>query len=126
MPMTRMPSSDFPVMKSGMACDLTESKDKNAYVAHFDTPGVPKDAIKISVEDDILTVAAHFKRESKSKEGEKIHWQERSSGEISRSIKLPEHVDQQSITARQSDGVLEVFIPKSNKVETKVQQITIN
>jgi len=122
--MTRMGSSDFPMMKSGMSCDLTESKDRNAYVAHFDTPGVPKENIHISVEDDVLTVSADFKTERHNND-DKIHWQERSSGHISRSIKLPENTAIESISASQTDGVLELVIPKTNPESKKTHSIKI-
>jgi len=122
----RMPSSDLPSMRSGLSCDLVESKEKNAFVAHFDVPGVAKEHVKVNVDDhNVLTVAVDFKKERKSAEGDKTHWQERTSGHISRSIKLPENVDVQNIRASQRDGVLELEIPKIEESKSKVRSIQI-
>jgi len=126
MPLARMSSSDWPVMKSGLSMDMVEKEDK--YVAHVDVPGVPKEDVHLSVEEDILTVSADYKRENVKKEdGDRVHWVERSSGHVSRSIKLPESVDVKAISASQKDGVLEILIPKKSAEEKKsVHRIAVN
>jgi len=123
----RMPSSDFPSMRSGLSCDLVESKEKNAFVAHFDVPGVPKEHIKVNLDDKkVLTITVDFRKGRNSAVGDKTHWQERTSGHVSRSIKLPEDIDVQKIKASQKDGVLELEIPKLEVTQSKVHSITVN
>jgi HSP20 family protein len=49
---------------------------------------------------------------------------ERFVGKYSRSLQLPNNVDEDKITSRYENGVLEVCIPKSDKV--LVKKIEIN
>jgi len=108
-PLVRMQTPDWPAMKTGLSMDMKETP--KAFVATVDIPGLSKDDIHISCEDDILTISADYKREVK-KEDERHHWQERHSGHVSRSIRLPEHVEMSGIEANQKDGILTITIPK--------------
>ncbi|GBG28197.1 17.9 kDa class I heat shock protein [Hondaea fermentalgiana] len=125
MPLARMSSSDWPVMKSGLSMDMVEKAD--SFVAHVDVPGVPKEDVHLSVEEGVLTVSADYKRENVQKaDGDRVHWVERSSGHVSRSIKLPDNVDAEAIKASQKDGVLEIIIPKPDAEAKKSHRINID
>ena len=105
-----------------MALDIKED-DKNLTVS-VDVPGIPKQDIKASISNDVLTVSAERKQ---SKEGgdERVHWSERSYGHISRSVRLPKHVDQTKIQASYENGVLRLVIPKLEAEQPSTQQIKI-
>lgn len=95
-----------------------------AYHLEVDLPGVKKEAIKVDVKDNVLTISGerNLKEEVKEEDYYKV---ETSFGKFTRSFTLPENVDLENIEANSAEGVLEVVIPK--KPENKdVRSITVN
>lgn len=124
MPLFRLGSSDAPAWsKTGLAMDMVEQDDK--YVCTVDVPGLNKEEVHLSLDKGVLSISADFAKEKKG-ESDKAHWVERSTGHVSRSVKLPEHVDEDAITAAQENGVLTVQIPKKAQAKRKTNRITIN
>ncbi len=78
--------------------DLYE--DAEAYHLRIDLPGLPKDAIQLSVERGELTIKAARSDESQSRTA------------VRQTISLPEDVDADAISARAENGVLTVRLPK--------------
>ena len=105
----------------GLKMDIHETK--NGYEAMFDVPGVPKDAVKISHEGQTLTVTVDHKedkeRVEKDKDGVKVHWRERRSGFMKRSVTMPDNCDFAKATAKQDHGVLTITFPKTTEGEHK-------
>lgn len=85
----------------------------NHYEVSVDVPGINKDDINLSYQGDTLTISA-TKQASKTDKDDQgnVLTQERSAGHIQRSYYLP-GVDFNKITAKVSDGVLQVTLPKS-------------
>jgi HSP20 family protein len=100
--------------------DLIEGSEGYRVVA--EVPGVPKDAVSVSVEANVLTVRVQ-REVPPLAEGESLHVRERVFGEFSRSVSLPRDIDVDSITAEYVDGVLTVTIGKSER--SKPRQIEI-
>jgi HSP20 family protein len=96
-----------------------------AYHIEVDLPGIKKEEIGISVEDNKLIISGERKVKEEIKE-ENYYKIESSFGSFSRSFSLPENIDIENIHAQSEDGVLEVVIPKLEKtVVDKVKKITI-
>ena len=74
-------------------------------------PGVKKDDIEVTMTDDMVTIRGSARKEEKREEGD-YYYAETSRGEFSRSVTLPSHVDGSKATARYTDGVLELTLPK--------------
>lgn len=91
------------------AMDLLE--DDGEYVLRADLPGVSEADIKIELEDNVLTVAGE-RRSEREERRDGYHRVERVSGSFSRTLRLPEGVDPESVRADLENGVLEVRIPK--------------
>ena len=92
-----------------------------SYLLTADMPGVPKENVKLSVENGVLTITAESRTETKDTEGEaerRYLYQERRIGSMSRSFTL-EGIEEQDISAEYTDGVLNVTLPK--KVEPKAE-----
>jgi HSP20 family protein len=87
------------------------SETDKEYRLTADVPGVPKEDIKIEVKDGVLTISGE-KKEEKREENEKFHTYERIFGSFSRSVRLPEGVKPENITAKFTNGVLEITFPK--------------
>ncbi len=102
--------------------DIKED-EKNIYV-HAEMPGLKKDDVKVTVNDDnILTIKGEKKAEDK-KEDETYVRMERMYGTFTRSFMLPDNVDKDSISAKFEDGVLNVTLNK--KEPEKPKEIDVN
>lgn len=88
-------------------------------LVHLDLPGVPREAIDLTVEQNVLTVRAE---RAPSDEGAEQLVAERPSGVFIRELSLGDTVDTDRLTAEYDDGVLTIKIPiaakpKGRKVE---------
>ena len=98
------------------AVDIKETDD--AFVATADLPGLEKDAIEVSIEDNVLTVSGERKFEGAS-EGTTFRRIERAYGSFRRSFTLPRGVDPSKVEARFENGVLALHIPKSELAKSR-------
>ena len=91
------------------------------YHVSADLPGVKKDDISVSVEDNVITISG--KRESEKEEKEShYYFRESTYGSFSRSLRLPSEVDEDSVSAVFKDGVLKVEMkPKESAKSRKIQ-----
>jgi len=95
-----------------------------AYHIELDLPGIKKEDIEITTEDNVLTISGERKLKDEAKE-EDYYRVESVYGKFSRSFTLPEKIDVENIHAESSDGVLEVIIPKLKVEDTKPKKIEI-
>ena len=93
-------------------------EDKERYLIRADVPGLSKDNIKITLQDNVLTITGEKKQDREQKE-RSYHLIERSYGQFTRTFTLPSKVDQNSIAAEFKDGVLEISLPKSSEAKAK-------
>jgi HSP20 family protein len=100
--------------------DLTETDE--SYRLHLDMPGMSKDELKISYQDNELVVSGE-RESTHTDEDEEFVRVERSFGQFRRSFTLPRTVDADNIDATYDNGVLTVTVPKTEKV--KPRQIEI-
>ena len=94
------------------AVDLYED-EHNSY-ACFEIPGIPKDKVDLEMENAVLTIRG---RDSGDESAEVSH------NRFERSIRVPEDVDPEKVSASMQDGVLTVTMPKAEK--RKPKQITV-
>lgn len=100
------------------AVDLKEEKDRFLVIA--DIPGVKKDDINISLENNVLSISGSRKYEKEEKK-ENYTRIERSQGQFYRRFSLPRTADDAKISAKYKSGVLEISIPKkSTAVEKRI------
>ncbi len=95
------------------AVDIKE--EDGAYVLHADLPGVEPKDIELHMENGVLTLRGERKSETKE-EKDNYHRIERVIGTFYRRFTLPDTVDAENISAKSTNGVLEVRIPKQEKV----------
>jgi HSP20 family protein len=96
--------------------DVHEEKDR--FVVLADVPGVDPKDIDITAENGVLTVRGERRAEKRETENgyERV---ERVSGAFLRRFTLPEGANTESIKAKQTNGVLEVTIPKTPAVQPR-------
>ncbi|MCS7313358.1 MAG: Hsp20/alpha crystallin family protein [Acidobacteria bacterium] len=91
------------------AVDVYEN-DK-AYVVEVDLPGLKKEDVKVTLQNNVLTIQGE-RRLAREEKGVDYHRQERFYGKFLRSFTLPEMVDADKVSAEFKDGVLRLTLPK--------------
>lgn len=101
--------------------NLAENDSK--IIIHAELPGVLKEDVKLSIQDNILTIKGDKKKEI---EEDKVNFyrSERLYGTFSRSIEIPVDVDMEKISAKFDNGVLRIELAKAAK-EIKEKTIEI-
>jgi HSP20 family protein len=101
-----------------------EVAEKNgAYLVSAELPGVKKEDIHVSIDGAQVTLEAEVKREKEANKEERVLHTERLYGKVSRSLTLPQEVDEAKAEAKFRDGVLELTLPKKAAAQRK--QISI-
>ncbi len=98
------------------AVDIREEPEQ--FVIHADIPGVDPKDIDVHMESGILTIKGERKSESKE-EREGYKRVERVSGSFYRRFSLPDTANAEAISAKSLHGVLEIVIPKQQKVQPR-------
>lgn len=101
-------------------------EDENEIKMRFDMPGLSKDDVKVSVEDNILVIRGEHKAAEQGKEeGDDGGWSRSSYSSFGTRLTLPENCHKDHIKAEMKHGVLWVSIPKA-KVDKNVIDVAIH
>ncbi|GAC1625688.1 MAG: Hsp20/alpha crystallin family protein [Nevskia sp.] len=103
------------------AVDIEEYADR--FVLHADVPGVEPSSIEVTLEKGVLTLGGS-RAEAVQAEGVERRRVERTNGRFHRRFSLPDTVDSEAVTAKNSNGVLEIVIPK--RAAAQPRRITVN
>ncbi|HOI29759.1 MAG TPA: Hsp20/alpha crystallin family protein [Melioribacteraceae bacterium] len=87
------------------------SEDEKTYNVIAEIPGIKKENLKITLQDNILTIEGEKKKEEDSKE-KNYYRSERIFGSFKRCFTLPSEVDSEKVDAKFEDGVLSVSLKK--------------
>ena len=98
------------------ACDVFEDKDAVKIVAEL--PGVKPEDVKLSLENNLLTIRGEKKQEAEER-SERIHRYERSYGSFERAFVLPSTVDGDKISAQYQNGILTILVPKAERARPR-------
>ena len=98
------------------ACDVFEDQDAVKIVA--EVPGVGPEDVKISLENNLLTIRGE-KRQQAEEKTERVHRYERTYGSFERAFALPSIVDPEKIVASYANGILTVTIPKAERARPR-------
>lgn len=109
-----------PIRSARMPMDAYRRGD--AFVVHFDLPGVKPDTIDLTVEQNTLTVTAE--RSWSPVEGDEVVITERPQGTFSRQLMLGDSLDTERITARYDQGVLTITIPVAEQSKARKVEVT--
>lgn len=92
---------------------------EGAYLVYAELPGAKKEDIHVVVEGNHVTVSAEVRQDKEVKDGERLLRSERYFGKVSRSFQLAQDIDDAKASARFTDGVLELMLPKRAGSTTK-------
>ena len=110
--------SSLPGEWFGRAIQVDIRETDKAYVIEAAMPGFTPEEIAITVAGDMVTLSGSKKEEKTTKEGAYMR-RERSTGEVSRSFRLPEPFKADSVTASYGHGVLTLELPKAEQAKPK-------
>lgn len=96
-------------------------EDETSFHLELELPGIAREDISLTFEKDVLEITAERKAPEQERKG--LH-DERLYGKLTRTLRLPESVDPDSINAELADGVLRVTIAK--RPETQPKRIEVN
>lgn len=97
--------------------DIYEEAER--FVVLADVPGVEAKDIDITAENGVLTIRGERRSEKKETDKNGYERVERTSGSFLRRFTLPESANTETIKAKQTNGVLEVSIPKHPQVQPR-------
>lgn len=119
-----IPYSKFQHLLAYPKVNISETNSEYQVVA--DLPGIKKEDIKLSIENETLIISGERKQE-KEEEGKNWHRVESSYGSFERHINLSENIEEDFINASFKDGVLNVIIKKKTPAKSKnnAKQISI-
>ena len=104
--------------------DIDVFEREGKIVVRADLPGMKREDIQVTVEGDLLTIKGRREEEKEVKE-EDYYCSERSTGEFSRTMRLPEGIGAEAIDARYDNGVLEVTVPRPAAAGKKAVNVSI-
>jgi HSP20 family protein len=98
------------------AVDVFEDSEAVKIVAEI--PGVDPKDVKLSIENNVLTIRGEKKQVAEEKT-ERVHRYERSYGLFERTFVLANTVDPDRIEAKYDAGVLTVLLPKAERARPR-------
>lgn len=104
------------------AVDITEQAEQ--YVVKVELPGVKKEDVRITLQDDVLTIRGEKKQEAEQKDN-LYHRIERSYGTFQRSFTLSASVKSDKIEASYDNGVLSIELPKTEEVKPREIEVKV-
>ncbi len=104
------------------AVDIKE--DTDAFTLEADVPGVKPEQIDVSMEEGVLTLKGEKETEAKS-EDNGYRRVERVNGSFYRRFGLPDTADSGAVSAKITDGVLRISIPKREAVKPKKIEVAV-
>jgi len=117
----------FNVGAVGIRLDVHEDKDNMNIVAEL-PHGVKKSDVNMNVRGSVLSITCDKKAERKEEDKDKKYLlQEISYGTATRTIRLPQYVDINKLTAKfnEADGKLNITVPKKEESKNTEQKIEI-
>lgn len=91
------------------------------YLIMIDLPGIERDALEISLDDNRLTIGG-----LRAVDDQNQQRTERPHGRFLRRFGMPAAVDQKAITAEYKDGVLSVRLPKRKEQKARRLEIKVS
>jgi HSP20 family protein len=105
------------------AIDVAVEKDN--VIIKADLPGLTRDDVSVTLQENYLTIKGEKKQETEKKETN-YFLSERVHGSFTRVIELPVAVDAARIEARFKDGVLHVTLPKTEEARPKQIEVKVS
>ena len=103
--------------------DIYET-DAREIVLRAELPGLRREDIDLTVENNTLTIRGERRRDEAVRE-DRYHRIERASGPFSRSFTLPVTADVRAVRAEYRDGVLTIVLPMREEARPRQIQVEV-
>jgi len=97
----------------------------NQLVVRAELPGLTRDDVTINVDEGTLEISGE-RRQDEEDQSDRSWWSERSYGSFYRAIPLPDGVNEDQITAKFEDGILNVTVPLPQQATRKAKKVEIH
>ena len=104
---------------------LDVAEDSDSFTVYMDLPGVEEDDVDVSIASNVLTIKGS-KELPEIGEESKVYRQEEWEGSFQRTLSLPQTVDTQKVSAKLTNGVLRVELPKREEVKPKQIKVDVS
>ena len=98
--------------------DVDVQETDNEVIVEAEIPGMEQKDINVTIKDNVLTLKGEKKQEKEEKEAN-YHRVERTYGSFARSFTLPTMVVVDKVSAKYTNGILRITLPKSEQVKPK-------
>jgi len=97
----------------------------SSYKVQAEMPGRKKESIKILIDNGYLIISAENGKHEREEDepspfSETVIISEIKRGKMSRTIPLPENVDEDAVVASYENGVLDIILPKTGKSSREI------
>ena len=101
---------------------INVKESENTYVVQLAAPGLKKEDFFVNINDEGNLIIKMEQKEEEKKENEKMHYLRRefSYTKYEQTLILPDDVAKEKISAKVSDGILTVTLPKIEETKVKV------
>jgi HSP20 family protein len=118
----------MPALRSAVSDELVPSvdiyEDKGDLVLKAEIPGMKKEDIDITLNEDSITISGEKQSNEEIKKKDFYRW-ECSYGSFSRTFALPTDIQMNKVTSKYTDGILEIRMPKSEEAKKKEVKLRI-
>jgi HSP20 family protein len=121
----RIPEGQQSLTSSEWAPSVDIIEDDHEYLIKAELPEVNKEDVKVTVENDIITIKGERKFE-KEETNKKYHRIERSYGSFVRSFSIPEDAAPDKVSADFKEGVLQVHLGKTDEKRPQHVEVAVN
>ena len=111
---------------SGRFPQVNLREDENRLYVDALLPGVDPSALEMTVMGNTLTLAGERKEFTPEAKSYIWHRNERGTGRFQRTIELPGEIDNNSITATCSNGILTITVNKAESARPKKIAVTVS
>jgi len=102
--------------------DIYEHDGKLVFTAAV--PGIDPKDLDIQIENNVLTIKGETRHENETKEA-KIYRREVSYGAFSRSVRLPDNLNQDAVDAEFKNGLVTISIPRIPEEKPKAFKVAV-
>lgn len=103
--------------------DMVDKGDR--YELKVEVPGIQKEEIKVKATKDSVEISGKQSEEEKSEDKRKRYvYNERSYSSFYRNIPVPEEIVSSKVSAKMSNGILHIELPKKNPTKPEQEEAT--
>lgn len=115
----------FPRLEEEMRVPLCDMADKgDRYELQVEVPGIDKDKVNVHATEDAVEISGEHTEKVEEKKKNYVY-NERSSRSFYRKIPVPEEIQPEKVTARMTNGILVVDLPKKSPSKKKGSKVAV-